>query len=288
MSKPLIAFQGEPGAYSEAAAYEYFGREIQPLPCKTFDEAFDSVTRGESAAGVLPIENTLMGSIHRNFDLLLRNDLTITGEYHLRVRHCLIGLPGAELKDIKQALSHPAALAQCEASMERLGIEGVAEFDTAGSAKLVIERNDPSIGVIASKYAAQVGLYGLKVLQEDLEDNPENYTRFLILNREPLDIKPDEATQGEYKTSIVFSLDNKPGVLFKAMSVFALREIDLTKIESRPLIGKPWEYLFYIDFIGHIASETCQRALAHLEEIAPFIRVLGSYKRDLINGNKNK
>jgi prephenate dehydratase len=285
MTKLTVAFQGEPGAYSEAAAYEHFGRDIQTLPCKTFDEAFDSVTQGKSSCGILPIENTLAGSIHRNFDLLLRHELTITGEYYLRVRHCLIGLPDARLEDIQQALSHPAALAQCETSLERLGIERIPEYDTAGSVRIILERNDPHIGAIASKHAAQV--YNLKVLQEDLEDNPENYTRFLILSKEAPPVDALDAIDDEYKTSIVFTLDNKPGVLFKAMSVFALREIDLTKIESRPLIGKPWEYLFYIDFIGNIKSKNCTNALAHLEEIAPFIRVLGSYKRGLINGNTN-
>jgi len=286
MTKPIVAFQGEPGAYSEAAAYEHFGRVIQTLPCKTFDEAFDSVTQGKSSCGILPIENTLAGSIHRNFDLLLRHDLTITGEHYLRVRHCLLGLPDSHLEDIRQVLSHPAALAQCEASLTQLGIERVPEYDTAGSARIILERNDPRTGAIASKHAAEV--YDLKVLQEDLEDNPENYTRFLILSKDTAPADAADVKDEDYKTSIVFTLDNKPGVLFKAMSVFALREIDLTKIESRPVIGKPWEYLFYIDFIGNINSKHCTNALSHLEEIAPFIRVLGSYKRGLINGNIKK
>lgn len=283
MKKTIVAFQGEPGAYSEAAAIEFFGPVVRTLPCKTFDEAFDSVTQGNCSHGILPIENTLMGSIHRNFDLLLRHDLTITGEYHLRVRHCLLGLPDAELKDIKRALSHPAALAQCEVSLKELGIERVPEYDTAGSARLLLELNDLQTAAIASRHAGEV--YKLKILQDNLEDNPENYTRFLILQPQPLPTEKPEDDNQNYKSSIVFSLDNKPGVLFKAMSVFALREIDLTKIESRPLTGKPWEYLFYIDFIGHIGSESCKRALAHLEEIAPFIRVLGSFKRDKINGS---
>ena len=283
MSKTNVSFQGEPGAFSEAAAFEYFGSSINTLPCKTFDQAFESVTQGKCSHGILPIENTLAGSIHRNFDLLLRYDLTIVAEHHLRVRHCLLGLPDALLKDVRKVFSHPAALAQCESSLDKLGVERIAENDTAGSARLIKEKGEPTFAAIASKHAAQV--YGLQVLKHDMEDNPENFTRFLVLSREP---SPKMSANGnglDYKTSIVFSLDNKPGILFKALSVFALREIDLTKIESRPLIGKPWEYLFYIDFIGHTESETCKHAMRHLEEIAPFSRILGSYPRHRLDNH---
>jgi prephenate dehydratase len=275
MSLPMIAFQGEPGAYSEAAAIEYFGSDIQTLPCTSFEKVFTAVNEGACTHGLIPIENSLAGSIHRNYDLLLRHDLFITGEYHLRVSHCLLALPGVEINDVKRVLSHPQALAQCEASLSDLGVERLAEFDTAGSARLIKDRNDKTAAALASKHAANV--YGLQVLKDNMEDNPANFTRFLAISKEKNgdQIAPDE----HYKTSIVFSLENQPGILFKALSVFALREVDLTKIESRPLVGKPWEYFFYIDFAGHEQTKVCRAALNHLGEIAPFIRILGSYVR---------
>jgi len=275
MSKPFAAFQGEAGAYSELAALEYFSYDTSTLPCHSFDEVFAAVQQSQCTHGMIPIENSLAGSIHRNYDLLLRNDLHIVGEYHLRVNHCLLTLPGVALPEVRRVHSHPQALAQCEATLKRLEVETVPEADTAGSARLLCERNDRQAGAIASRRAAQV--YGLDILAEDLEDNLANYTRFLVLARQPLSVPDPE--QGDYKTSIVFSMKNYPGVLFKALSVFALRDIDLTKIESRPLPGQPWEYFFYIDFTGHIEQRNSQRALEHLQELALFLRVLGSYPR---------
>ncbi len=284
MHNPLVAFQGEAGAYSELAALEYFSYATPTLPCHSFDEVFEAVQLSKCTHGMIPIENSLAGSIHRNYDLLLRNELHIVGEYHLRVKHCLLALPGVTLSQIRQVHSHPQALAQCEATLKRLGLETVPEADTAGSARLLSEQKDHQAGAIASQRAAQV--YGLQILAEDLEDNLANYTRFLILARQPLaEPIPD---QGDYKTSIVFSLKNYPGVLFKALSVFALRDIDLTKIESRPLPGQPWEYLFYIDFAGHNHQHNCQRALEHLQELALFMRVLGSYPRHRLNDGAQK
>lgn len=275
MHSQQIAFQGEHGAYSEAAALEYFGAQAATLPCQSFEEVFVAVSSGQATHAMLPIENSLAGSIHRNYDLLLRNELHIVGEYHFRVSHCLLALPGVKLSEIRQVHSHPQALAQCEANLARLGVEQIVASDTAGSAHWLRESGAPSAGAIASRRAAQV--YGLEILIENLEDNPANYTRFLALA--PQALGAPDSDQGDYKTSIVFSMPNRPGVLFKALSVFALRDIDLTKIESRPIPGKPWEYMFYIDFNGYAQAQACERALAHLEELTVFLRILGSYPR---------
>jgi prephenate dehydratase len=266
-----VAFQGEPGAYSEQAMFNYFGN-VDTQPCESFDMVFDSVVSGACDAGLIPIENSLAGSIHQNYDLLLRHDLHIIGEYLLRVQHCLITLPDVTKAEIKKVISHPQALGQCAAYLRGLGVKTESAYDTAGSVKMVKESGARDTAAIASRRAAEI--YGMQILEEGIEDNAENYTRFLAISK-----TPDEAPNGEAKTSIVFTLKNQPGALFKALSVFALRDIDLTKIESRPLQGKPWEYLFYIDFIGATHDETIRKALDHLGEYALMLRVLGSYPR---------
>ena len=277
MSVLQVAFQGEPGAYSELAAYEHFKKGITTLPCKTFEDVFAAASDGEHTdiVGLLPIENSLAGSIHRNYDLMLRHDLHIVSEYHLRVSHCLMALPGVELADIQRVHSHPQALAQCESNLAQMGVEIVAEADTAGSARLLREGDDRQAAALASRRAADV--YHLDVLTEHMEDNPANFTRFLALSREPYQVHDPQ--EGDYKTSIVFSLHNQPGVLFKSLSVFALRDIDLTKIESRPIPGQLWEYMFYIDFVGHVQAPAPSRAISNLGEFAPYLRTLGSYPR---------
>jgi prephenate dehydratase len=265
-----VSFQGEPGAYSEQAVFNYFG-DVETLPCDSFDEMFDSVASGKSDAALIPIENSLAGSIHQNYDLLLRHDLHIVGEYLLRVRHCLIANSGVKKEEIKKAISHPQALGQCAGYLRSHGIKAEQVYDTAGGVKILKESGAQNVAAIASKRAAEI--YGMQILEEGIEDNAENYTRFLAVGRELI------IPEGEAKTSIVFTLKNVPGSLFKAMSVFALRDIDLTKIESRPLQGKPWEYLFYIDFIGSTNDDASKRALDHLGEYAIMLRVLGSYPR---------
>jgi prephenate dehydratase len=265
-----IAFQGEAGAYSEQAVFDYFG-PVQTQPCESFDAVFDAVVSKDCDSALIPIENSLAGSIHQNYDLLLRHNLFIVGEYLLRVQHCLIAMPGVQKEDIKKAISHPQALGQCAGYLRSHGIKAEQVYDTAGSVKMLKESGQLDVAAIASRRAAE--LYGMQILEEGIEDNPENYTRFLAITHEAT--IPD----AEAKTSIVFTLKNQPGALFKALSVFALRDIDLTKIESRPLQGKPWEYLFYIDFIGSTHQEMTKRALDHLGEYAVMLRVLGSYPR---------
>lgn len=265
-----VAFQGELGAYSEQAVLDYFGA-VETLPCESFDAVFGVVNAKMCDAGLIPIENSLAGSIHQNYDLLLRNRLQIVGEYLLRVQHCLIAWPGVKKDDIKKAISHPQALGQCAGYLRSRGIKAEQVYDTAGSVKMLKESGARDTAAIASRRAAE--LYEMQILEEGIEDNPENYTRFLAVQHDAM------VPVGEAKTSIVFTLRNQPGSLFKAMSVFALRDIDLTKIESRPLQGRPWEYLFYIDFIGAAQDGKIKRALDHLNEYALTLRVLGSYPR---------
>ncbi|MBC7235991.1 MAG: prephenate dehydratase [Chloroflexi bacterium] len=274
MGKGLkVAFQGERGAYSEQAALDLFGPAIELMPCATFDEVFACVEEGRCDRGVIPVENSLAGSIHRNYDLLLQHDLYIVAEHNLRISHCLIAHPGVTLADIRRVYSHPAALAQCEESLRQLGpgIEVVAALDTAGSVKLIKEQGLLDAAAIASERAAEI--YGMAILKREMEDETANYTRFIALSRESV------TPEGEAKTSLAFAGQNEPGLLFRCLSAFALRNIDLTKIESRPLRGVPWEYVFYLDFAGSMSEERCRRAIEHLKEMATFVRVFGSYPR---------
>lgn len=271
--KMHVAFQGERGAYSEAAALEYFGQAIEPVPCPSFDEVFAQVESGAVDRGIVPVENSLGGSIHRNYDLFMRHQLHLVGEKIHRVRHCLIGLPGATLDDITLVRSHPQALAQCEHYIDRRGLRREVVYDTAGAVKMLKDSSQREHAAIASSRAAEV--YEMQILEAGIEDDEANYTRFVVLAREPI------VPQSPAKTSIVFTLKNQPGALFKALSVFALRDLDLTKIESRPLAGTPWDYLFYLDFSGSVTDEVSHRALDHLSEYATTLRVLGSYSRDM-------
>jgi prephenate dehydratase len=268
-----VAFLGQRGSYSEAAAVKFFGNSIQTISYKDFDGIFDAVTNGQVDRGILPLENSLAGSIHRNYDLLLRHDLSIVGETQIHIAHQLIALPEVALADIRRVYSHPQPLAQCERSLEKLlpNAARISTYDTASSVKLLKDENITDGAALASKRAAEI--YQMNILQPDMQDNPENYTRFVVVAREPVE------PLGEAKTSVVFAMDNVPGSLFKSLAVFALRDIDLAKIESRPLQGKRWQYFFYIDFIGSLQEERCKNALNHLQEITTYFRVLGSYPR---------
>ena len=264
-----IAFQGEPGAYSEAAAIR-FTDHADLLPCESFDDVFTPVATGKATHGILPVENSIGGSIHRNYDLLLEHDLPIVGEVQLDITHNLLVLPGTTMEQVKKIYSHPQALAQCERFLRSLpGVSVEATYDTAGSAKLVKEKGLKDAAAIASDRAAQV--FGLEILKPEIQDFSDNITRFLVVSR-----TADSDLQAD-KTTVVFSLPNEPGSLFKALSVFALREIDLTKIESRPIRGRPWEYLLYVDLPVGRHDLRCARALVHLAEFARSMRTLGSY-----------
>jgi prephenate dehydratase len=266
-----IAYQGEPGAFSEAAARRV-ETDAELVACRSFEEVFDTVQAGTAAYGVLPIENSIGGSIHRNYDLLLERDLPIVGEVELPVIHHLLALPGTSLAGLKRVYSHPQGLAQCERFLRTLaGVEIIATYDTAGSAKMIADGHLTDAAAIASARAGEV--FGLVSLAASVQDFDDNITRFLVVGRTPVhNAVPD-------KTSIVFALPNEPGSLFKALSVFALRGIDLTKLESRPIPGRPWEYLFYVDLAAAREETACTRALAHLAEFAPMLRTLGSYAR---------
>lgn len=271
----LIAYQGEAGAYSEAAVGGLFP-EATPLPCPTFEAVFEAVEGGVAARGVVPIENSLFGSVHANYDLLLAHTLHVVGELHLRVRHCLLARPGTTLAGVQRVTSHPQALGQCQAFLKQHlpGAAVVPAYDTAGAAKLLAEGGDARTAAIASRRAGEV--YGLAVLAEGIETNAQNYTRFLVLAPEPA-VPPAGA---DAKTSLAFTFRaNVPGALFKSLAVFALRELDLLKIESRPRVGSPGQYYIHLDVAGSQADEPVRRALDHLAEFTAALRVLGSYPK---------
>jgi chorismate mutase/prephenate dehydratase len=266
-----VAFQGERGAYSEAAVYTFFGKTAEVKPCRDFKDVFESVEKQETKHGVVPIENSLEGSINQTYDLFLESDLKVCGEVIVRVSHCLVANQGTSLDQIKTVYSHPQALAQCRNYLERSGWELIPTYDTAGSAKMLKEKALTDAAAVASERAAE--LYGLKILAREIEDNPNNYTRFFVLAKE------DAAKTGRDKTSIIFAASHKPGSLYNALGKFAKRGINLTKIESRPMKHTPWEYNFYLDFEGHRTETRCAEALEALQEFASFIKILGSYPR---------
>lgn len=269
-----VAFQGELGAFSEMAAREFFGQETEVSPSPTFVEVFGKVSDGAAQAGIIPIENSLAGSIHENYDLLLEHKLSIVGEIKLRIVHHLIVNPGVKLTDVRRVISHPQALAQCRDYIRKLpGVEVRPVYDTAGAVRELRDLGARDTAAIAAAQAAAD--YGLEVLASGIESNHQNYTRFLAISPGPLAESGDPA---EMKVSIVFSLLHQPGTLFKSIGVFALRDIDLLKIESRPLLGKPWEYLFYLDFAGSLRAPRIGKALDHLAELTTFLRVLGCYR----------
>jgi len=273
-----VSFQGELGAFSQQAIRQFCGAKAVPVPRPRFEEMFLALKTGDVDASAVPIENTLAGSVHENYDLLMKFPFEITAETNVRVVHNLIAPPGTQFKDIRHVYSHPVALNQClDFFSANPKIERVPFYDTAGSVKMVMEKRPAQSAAIASELAAQI--YEGRILKRGIEDDRQNYTRFFLL--EPAGSKPRAipgATKRPWKTSLVFSTRNMPGALFRALSALALRDLNLVKIESRPLRGKPWEYLFYLDLLGRRDDKDVKNALAHLAEVADFLRVLGSYR----------
>jgi len=275
-----IAFQGERGAFSEEAARMLAGADVAVLPCQRFEEVFRAVKDGRASGAAVPIENTLAGSVHENYDHLVNFELPIVGETSVRIVHNLIAPQGVPFSRIRRVFSHPVALNQClDFFAKNPQIERIPFYDTAGSVKMVTEERLTDAAGIASSVAAEI--YGGRILRKSIESDRQNFTRFFLL-RTPQYAKRHQVSAAEnslWRTSVVFSTRNMPGALFRALSAFALRDLNLTKIESRPLRGKPWEYLFYLDFLGRVDSAPAQNALNHLGELADFLRVLGCYPK---------
>ena len=265
-----VSIQGERGSFSEEAALLLLVKGIEFHCCEAFEEVFRVTSEGETRYCVVPIENSLAGSIHKNYDLLLRYQLKIVQEINLPIQHYLIGVAGATFDQIRTVMSHPVALDQCERFFVRFpDLVKRTAYDTSGSVKRIVSRNLRDCAAIAGARASE--FYGGQVLMKGIEDNEENFTRFFLLSREL------EMVEAANKVSIVFSFQNSPGALFKCLSVFASRGIDLAKIESRPIHGRPWEYLFYLDFQGDVRDDRIHEALSELEEITEFMEILGCY-----------
>jgi prephenate dehydratase len=275
-----IAFQGARGAFSEEAARRLLGADVPVMPCQRFEDVFRALAEKRAAGAVVPIENTLAGSVHENYDHLQHFDLPIVAETSVRIVHNLIALNGAPFGRIRRVFSHPVALNQCLDFFARHPqIERIPFYDTAGSVEMIVKERLTDAGAIASAVAAEV--YGASILRRSIEDDRRNFTRFFLLRRpEYLRRHPiAEDAEAAWKTSLVFSTRNIPGSLFRALAAFALRDLNLTKIESRPLRGKPWEYLFYLDFLERADAPNARNAIKHLGELADYMRVLGCYPK---------
>lgn len=264
-----VAFQGERGANSEEAIQQFFGPDVETLPCRTFEDIFEAVESGAAQYAAQPIENSTAGSIDKAYDLLLDHDLRVWGETILRVRHALLAPPGTTEADIKRVRSHPQALAQCEHYIKNHGWIAETAYDTAGSARDLAASPEPNVAVIASRLAGK--LYGLNELDYGIEDSYFNYTRFFILSNQA----PPRAQRN--KTSIVFRVRHRPGELYACVGEFANRGINVAKIESRPRLNRPWEYLFYLDFEGHCQDPEGEAALMGLLRRTSFVKLIGSY-----------
>lgn len=264
-----VAFQGVAGAYSEQAVRQFFGLHVETLPCETLGETLSAIERGDAEYALLPVENAVAGSVSQSYELLMEHDLRIHAEVILHVRHMLMALPGIQFADLKRARSHPQALAQCQRYLARHNLQPEPAFDTAGGARDLAQRREPDVAAIASELAAE--LYGLEILDRAIEDLAFNYTRFFVLAL----ASPARAQRN--KTSLIFSTPHQPGALYHCLGEFAQRGINLTKLESRPRLNRPWQYLFYLDFEGHCQDPECEAALMALLRRASFVKLLGSY-----------
>ena len=268
-SSVRVAFQGEIGSYSHDASEAYFGSKIAVKPCRTLQEVFRAVETERVSFGVVAVENSYEGSINETYDLLATTTSQVCGELEARVRHCLIGKPGTKQSDIATVYSHPQALAQCARYLRVHKLEGIPTYDTAGSVKLIKTMRSRRVAAIASRRAAE--LNSMQIISEGIEDSDVNYTRFLLLGKKTV------PRTGNDKTSIIFGVEHKPGSLYRALRALSSRRINLTKIESRPVKRKPWEYNFYVDFQGHMRDRACRDALSDLRKRSTFVKVLGSY-----------
>jgi len=267
-----VAFQGERGAFSEDAIYSAF-RDADAIPKKNLTEVFEAVENDETQFGVVPVENSQAGSINETYDLLLKYDLSIYGEVAVEVNHCLMSLPSESIDSITTVYSHPQALAQCDEFLSRLNVDIVPTYDTAGSAKIIREKTLLHCAAVASRRVAEI--YGMAILAENIQTIPSNFTRFFIISKKRAEYA---ATN---KTSLIFATENIPGALYLSLGAFATKGINLTKLESRPSKNKPWEYIFYVDFEGHIEDELCAQAISDLQGLIKFVKILGSYPRTM-------
>lgn len=266
----IVAFQGEKGAYSEDAVFSW-DADASPLECPEFLDLFDAVRSGRADLGMLPVENSIEGSVTAANDLLFRSDLKVIGEVMVHIRHCLIGHPDAELADVRRVYSHPQALAQCRDLLtSHPEWQKVPAFDTAGSVRMIKERGMRDEAALASRRAAST--YGMKVLLEDVQSVRNNITRFFVLSRE------GSKARGN-KTALAFTTKNQPGALLECLKAFASHEVNITKLESRPWQGRTWEYVFYLDLDGDAREEKVAEALAVLRESASCVRMFGSFKK---------
>jgi prephenate dehydratase/chorismate mutase/prephenate dehydratase len=272
-----VAFQGERGAFGDEAVQTYFGKGSQsrpePIPCRAFADVFRAVATGEVEYGLVPVENSQAGSINDVYDLLRQHDLFVIGEISHPVNHCLLCLPGQQISDIKRVISHPQALAQSDVYLRELGVEIVATYDTAGSAKMIREEHLEGVAAVASAGAAE--LYQLEILAQGIQTIKDNYTRFIALGREPAPRR-----EGAAKTMIVMATAHQPGSLYRCLGVLAANNINLLKLESRPSRQRAWEYVFYLDFEGHREDPAVRSALADLAGNTTFCKVLGSFARN--------
>ena len=268
-----IGYQGIEGAYSEAAIYQHYGKNVKAVGYDTFEEVFEAVKKGKVDLGCLPFENTIAGSVVMNYDLLLKQDVFIIAEVFFKISHSLLSHKGNKLRNIKTAYSHPHSLEQCRKFLKKHKIKAVPEYDTAGAAKIVKERNKKEEAAIASKLCAEI--YGLDIIKEGIETNKYNTTKFFVFakkNKVPKNLKKE-------KTSIALKTKHYPGALVSCLQRLSKNSINMTKLESRPIPENPWEYVFYVDFIGGIDDENVKLALNEMETTATFIKVLGSYPK---------